>query len=251
MEYSFNSKIAEDYQSADISIIVKNFDYWLSKNIANDKHNYEGRTWTYNSSKAFEKLFPWLSSQKIARLLRKMEDLGIIEVGNFNDSPYDRTKWFTFTDEFCLKYKNELKFSSLINFDNIDCLKLNNGACEIEQPIPDSKPNSKPNTIPDFKIFIEKFNEKKGSKFKETAKSRSSFQARKKEGFTLQDILSAVNNCLVDDFHRENPQYLTPEFILRPDKLQKYLNAKPRGKPKIRKLNYTSLEEQRKIFGNG
>ena len=49
--------------------------------------------------------------------------------------------------------------------------------------------------------------------------------ARIKEGFTIEDILKATENCSKDKYHIENPQYLTPEFITRSDKLPKYLTA--------------------------
>ncbi len=56
-------------------------------------------------------------------------------------------------------------------------------------------------------------------------KSKRQLNARLKEGFTVDDIIKATINCSKDQYHLDNPQYLTPEFITRPDKLQKYLNA--------------------------
>lgn len=83
------------------------------------------------------------------------------------------------------------------------------------------------NTTRDTSIeidFIEKFNSIKKSKFKMTSKVKSSLAARLKDGYTLEQIITAVQNCNSDQYHKENPQYLTPEFILRVDKLEKYLN---------------------------
>ena len=40
MEYSFNTKIAKQYGGADIAVFVKNFDYWLTKNKANNKNKH-------------------------------------------------------------------------------------------------------------------------------------------------------------------------------------------------------------------
>ena len=58
---------------------------------------------------------------------------------------------------------------------------------------------------------------------------------RLKDGFSIDEILKAVDNCKKDEFHCQNPQYLTPEFITRSDKLQKYLNSKEviKQKPKL------------------
>ena len=58
-------------------------------------------------------------------------------------------------------------------------------------------------------------------------KTKSSFAARLKEGFTKEQICRAITNCKNDKYHIENPQYLTIEFILRNDKLEKYLNIVP------------------------
>ncbi len=72
--------------------------------------------------------------------------------------------------------------------------------------------------------FIQRFNSIKNSKFKVTSKVKSSLAARIKDGYTLEQITAAIENCKSDQYHKENPQYLTPEFILRSDKLEKYLN---------------------------
>jgi hypothetical protein len=57
-------------------------------------------------------------------------------------------------------------------------------------------------------------------------KSISQFSARLKENYTLADFEMAIKNCFNDQYHKENPHYLTLEFITRPDKLQKYMFAK-------------------------
>lgn len=56
---------------------------------------HDGYIWTYNSQEAFSNLFPYFSPKKVGNLLRKMEKNGIIKSGNYNHSPYDRTKWYT------------------------------------------------------------------------------------------------------------------------------------------------------------
>jgi len=73
--------------------------------------------------------------------------------------------------------------------------------------------------------FLEKFNLATERKFKILDdKTKRQINARLKEGFTIEDILTATLNCKKDKYHIENPQYLTPEFITRADKLQKFLN---------------------------
>jgi uncharacterized phage protein (TIGR02220 family) len=55
-------------------------------------------------------------------------------------------------------------------------------------------------------------------------KTKKQFNARLKEGYTKADIFNAIKNCYNDDYHQNNPKYLTLEFISRPDKLEKYSN---------------------------
>lgn len=75
-----------------------------------------------------------------------------------------------------------------------------------------------------YDAFIELFNRICNKKFRGTSKDKAQFHARTKEGFTIDDFETAIVNCRKDKYHIENPQYLTPEFITRADKLQKFLN---------------------------
>ena len=161
MEHSFNIEIATDLKSVNMAVIIKNLDYWLSKNKANEKHYHDGEFWTYNSAEAFTKLFPYLTAHQVRRIIDKLIKLQIIKTGKFNKSSYDQTRWFTFTNAFCKKY------NSILQFCKMDFDKLQNGSRKIDQPIPDSKPFLKPDektnegegekkTHPMFKEFQEK-----------------------------------------------------------------------------------------------
>ena len=69
-------------------------------------------------------------------------------------------------------------------------------------------------------------------------KTKRQVIARLKDGYTKADLLLAITNCFNDDYHKENPKYLTLEFITRPDKMQKYCQDFKNTKPtkKIDKL---------------
>lgn len=77
-----------------------------------------------------------------------------------------------------------------------------------------------------FEDFITEFNNLTGKKTRGCVKSKINFPLRIKEKYSKSDFTTAIKNCLNDKFHIENPDYLTPEFITRSDKLEKYLNAK-------------------------
>jgi uncharacterized phage protein (TIGR02220 family) len=80
---------------------------------------------------------------------------------------------------------------------------------------------------PEYAQFIELFNLRTGKKFKGDTKSRNQFEILLSTGYSLRDIEKATINCFEDEYHQKNPNYLTPEFITREDKLEKYFNSKP------------------------
>jgi uncharacterized phage protein (TIGR02220 family) len=79
----------------------------------------------------------------------------------------------------------------------------------------------------EFQFFVEVFNLITGKNCKPIKKAKDQYLARKKDGFTIDDLEKAIINCNNDPYHKQNRKYLTPEFITRSDKLEMYLNANP------------------------
>jgi hypothetical protein len=103
MHHSFDINYAKKY-GVDEAIMISNFQYWLKKNWANEKHKHDGRVWTYNSVSAFEKLFPYWSAKQIRRILDSLVANGVLMRGEYNNSSYDRTSWYAFVDESTFLY---------------------------------------------------------------------------------------------------------------------------------------------------
>jgi hypothetical protein len=122
--HSFDPEIAK-LVGLNAAVIYQNLLFWCEKNAANGRHIHDGKAWTYNSMKAFEELFPYLTGNQIRTALDKLETADLIESGNFNQAGYDRTKWY------CVKSQMHLG-------------KNPNGIGKKPEPIPDSKPDSKP-----------------------------------------------------------------------------------------------------------
>jgi hypothetical protein len=97
MEYNFCVEHAVKY-GVDEAIVIRNLLYWISKNKANGVNEYDGRTYTYNTVKAFSVLFPFWSSRQLDRILKSLEAQEVVIVGNYNKAKYDRTKWYAFVD---------------------------------------------------------------------------------------------------------------------------------------------------------
>lgn len=81
------------------------------------------------------------------------------------------------------------------------------------------------------KVFVDKFNQKRGTKFRVTAKVSSELKFRLKNYNPLQ-ILNALDKAIKDEFHVENNfKYLTPEYLLREKVLERYINIVENTKP--------------------
>ena len=98
MQHHFDIYLAEKYGILE-AVLLDNFCFWTVKNAANEVHIYEGRVWVYNSIKAFCEMFPYASQKQIRSALAHLENEGLIVAGNFNESAYDRTKWYALTDD--------------------------------------------------------------------------------------------------------------------------------------------------------
>lgn len=138
--HSFYIEDAEKY-GVDKAVLLYNLKFWLEKVKANDKddHKHDGYYWTYNSAKAFAKLFPYYHERKIARMLQQLEDDGIILSGTFNKVAYDRTKWYSMPD-FSICQNCQMKETEITNEND-----------ETVQPIPDSNTNNNPDSNPSTK----------------------------------------------------------------------------------------------------
>lgn len=81
--------------------------------------------------------------------------------------------------------------------------------------------------------LLYQFNSITGKKIRVVCdKTKRQVNARLKEGYSKQDIVNAITNCFNDDFHKDNPHFLTLEFISRAEKMQKYSQEIKKAKPK-------------------
>ena len=150
MEHSFNVQFAQKY-GIEEAIIVHNFYFWLRKNIANEKHLHNGRYWTYNSNNAFTKLFPYINKTKIFRVLKHLEEEGLLIKGCFNQDARDRTLWYAFSD-------NGIETLKSFGYDMVD-FKMTNCIVQNEICTVQNEP-----TIPYIKHTDNKQEEKEDNK---------------------------------------------------------------------------------------
>ena len=136
MEHSFNIELAKKYGILE-AILLKNIWFWIEKNKANEKNFYDGTYWTYNSTRAFNELFPYASESSIKRALKSLQEKGIIKTGNYNKSSYDRTLWYAFTD----------LGESIVSNRQMEVNKSSNGSEQNGLTIPDINTDNKTTNI--------------------------------------------------------------------------------------------------------
>lgn len=249
MDYSFNKQVAILY-GVEEATMVHNFVHWIEKNRANGKHFYKGTYWTYNSIKAFCEIFPFWTKRQIERILKSLIDKQAIISDEFNEMAYDRTRWYAIKDIMIFDYYG-LQISKYYDLETIspngemETTKSGNGFPQTVEPIPYSKQDSKQDIDKSIsngeepsapapqvfsskqkcKMFVDQFNKVRGTKYKPLEKVCGQLNARLKEGYTSKDIFLALKNAMLDPYHVEtNFKYLTPEFMTRADKIDKFIN---------------------------
>ena len=141
MEHHFNTEIAKVFGVHE-AVFIHNLYFWILKNQCNGRHFYEGRNWTYNSLTALEKLFPYFSRGQIRRLIDNCVNNGAVLKGNFNKAGYDKTNWFSLTDEVLKAYGGYVE-------SNMGCVDISTGYAETDISYAENNP-----TIPDNKPYI-------------------------------------------------------------------------------------------------
>lgn len=105
MEFHFNAEMAKLF-GIDEAIFVHNVVYWIKKNEANGKNIFDGKAWTYNSSKALTELFPFWTDRQIQRVIKNCRDKGLIETKQLSENKRDRTLYYTVTETVKCIYAN-------------------------------------------------------------------------------------------------------------------------------------------------
>ena len=229
MNFSFDGDFAKEH-GVNEAIMYQYFSYWIAKNKANDKHFYDGYTWTYNSQKALTELFPFWNRAKIQRIISSLENQGLLIKGNYNQLSYDRTTWYALP-----KFEQ-----SVVQNQTVNCSDLNNEWFKNEQPIPinyqltkqlttenkDIVEQSSTAPIP-YEEIVQYLNQKTGKNFKSTSKAtQRHIKARFTDGFVLDDFKQVIDKKCSDWLRDQKmKEYLRPETLFG-TKFESYLNSK-------------------------
>lgn len=236
MIHMFDAEVAKKY-GVDEAILLYDIAYWVFTNKASNRNYYEGKYWTYNSGKAYEKLFPYWNDRQIRNKLQNMVKEGLILKGTFNENPYDHTSWYTLTDKGesisqNLTFDWEKNSNSLVeNYQSYNTTK---------DTIVSSTDIQTTNKIPyiynaEIEEILNFLNEKTGKHY--TTRSKASVKMiteRLKEGYTVDEFKSVIQNKT--DAWLNNPEmkvYLRPETLFCAKHFESYLNDSHTDTPQI------------------
>lgn len=168
MEHHFNVELATAF-GIEKAVIINNLYFWIDHNAKNKTHIHDGNVWTYNSSSAFARLFPYIKERTLARYLIELEDKNILISGNYNTNAFDKTKWYAFSIPFTYELQNwGYDIEDILSCQNtqIDTQKMANRVADSGEPIPYNK-----HTDSKQKEEIDKSISKKDELFEECWKS--------------------------------------------------------------------------------
>lgn len=215
------------------AIILEQFDFWITKNRANNRHYYDGRYWTYNSNKAFAQMYPYLSPKLIRTALKRLEDGGYVVVGDYNEDRMVRPKWYSITDKgYELLYGQQFPngYNELPHGANraapegnshiYNSYSFNNSSSSINKGESAQKDNTEA-----IKVIIDHLNRVLGTSYtcrnKETNKH---INARLVEGYTVEDFKLVIDTKAADWTGTEWEKYLRPNTLFSPSHFEEYLN---------------------------
>lgn len=207
------------------AIILNYIYFWTEHNRANETNYYDGYYWTYNSIRAFEDLFPYLSKKQIRSSLEVLISEELIVKGNYNSSGYDRTTWYAITPfgkdiiekgHMDLPYRengiapqgepipfnNQLTNNDSYNIPN----ELNEGNNDFNKTIPNSinklkgkeqigeNNNVSHKLSDDIKEIVDYLNLVTGKNYKyKSNKTVDCIKARMNEGFVVDDFKKVID----------------------------------------------------------
>ena len=135
------------------SIILQQIHYWLKIKEQRQQDYIDGRYWVYNTYEQWQEQFPFWSIMTIRRTITKLENKGLLIVGNYNTAGFDNTKWYSI-DYVAL----DVLVSPSVQNEHIICSNWHDGCVHFEQT----------NTIDYPKTTTEKLKVLKGAELKQS-----------------------------------------------------------------------------------
>jgi len=116
--HSFDTGIACEL-GVNAAIVYNHILYWLKHNKIKNQNFYDDHTWMYETIEKISEFFEYLTIRQVRLALKLLVDSGLLIEGNFNLNKFDRTTWYSVSDEEILnskrKYEAPLKAHDALN----------------------------------------------------------------------------------------------------------------------------------------
>lgn len=140
LHHSFDIHLAKQLGSVELAILVHHFAYWVDYNTRSKKNYHDGKFWTYQTIDEIANHFPYLSRKQVERYMKKLTDQNILVKGNYNKTKFDRTVWYTFSDEWSNRREKPISRNR-----EMEKPESGNQSPDIGTPIPHTKTYTKTN----------------------------------------------------------------------------------------------------------
>tara|TARA_R110002126_G_scaffold77229_2_gene192654 strand:- start:3451 stop:4299 length:849 start_codon:yes stop_codon:yes gene_type:complete len=145
LHHSFDIHLAKQLGSVELAILVHHFAYWVDYNTRSKKNYHDGKFWTYQTIGEIANHFPYLSKKQVERYMKKLTDQNILVKGNYNKTKFDRTVWYTFSDEWSNRREKPISRNR-----EMEEPEPGNQSPDIGTPIPHTKTYTKTHTNKEY-----------------------------------------------------------------------------------------------------
>lgn len=93
--------IATEY-GIEEALVIRFFQQLLDVNNADGRNVIDGRVWVVASTEYLAESFPYMNARKIRYTIENLVKKGVLIKGNYNESAFDKTTWYTFGNQSTL-----------------------------------------------------------------------------------------------------------------------------------------------------
>lgn len=244
MVHSYEVEMAQKHGIA-AAVLVHNIFHWIERNKVHEEHFHDGRYWTYDTIGTLTRQFPEMSESTIKRSLKKLEDDGVLLKGNYNSLPFDRTTWYSLSDEsysVMSKLKNPLGQNDPVSSGQNDTM----GGVKMTPPIPNktihiypNKESDKSDSMPHLESVAQQVKEvlvawnsmadaagmSQVRKILPESERYRMLRARLAE-YGIEDVLHAIENVKAGASYLASQHWFDFGWFVRPNNFPKVLEGK-------------------------
>lgn len=166
LEHHFPPLIAEKY-GVNAAIFLRDIYHWCSTNRNNDENFHDGRWWTYQTIKGLCLRHTYWTKNQMEHIIKSCKDQGALLAGHFNDDQFNRTCWYTLSDEAWALFEGPSSISDISEIEDQEIPKSISDISEIDsQEIPESSRKNQKCNKDKYKTVNKAVKEKKDKKEK-------------------------------------------------------------------------------------